>query len=62
MPAPLFRQLLPDLTPHARVVRHIDNHYHLEMIAENNQQLVEYQAQSLRLQHEAAVTNIRAMQ
>ena len=31
------------------------------MVAENSRQLVEYQAQSLRLQHEAAITNIRAM-
>lgn len=61
MPAPFFRQLLPDLTPHARVVRHIDNHYHLEMVAENSRQLVEYQVQSLRLHHEAAVANIRGM-
>jgi tetratricopeptide (TPR) repeat protein len=61
MPAPFFRQLLPDLTPHARVVRHIDNHYHLEMVAENSRQLVEYHAQSLRLHHEAAIANIRGM-
>ena len=31
------------------------------MVAENDQQLVEYQAQSLRLQHEAAIINVRAM-
>ena len=61
MPAPFFRQLLPDLTPHARVVRHIDNHYHLEMIAENGRQIVEFQSQLLRLQHEAAIVNIRGM-
>ena len=61
MSAPFFRQLLPDLTRHARVVRHIDNHYHLEMVAENSRQLVEYQAESLRLHHESAVANIRGM-
>jgi hypothetical protein len=31
------------------------------MVAENSRQLVEYQAQSLRLHHEAAVANIRGM-
>ena len=61
MPAPFLRQFLPDLNHPAKVTRYIDNHYHLEMIAENNRQLVDYQAQSLRLQHEAAVVNIRAM-
>jgi len=61
MPAPLLRQFLPDSTHPAKVTRYIDNHYHLEMIAENNRQLVDYQAQSLRLQQEAAISNIRAM-
>jgi X-X-X-Leu-X-X-Gly heptad repeat protein len=61
MPAPLLRQFLPDSSHPAKVTRYIDNHYHLEMIAENNRQLVDYQAQSLRLQHEAAISNIRAM-
>jgi hypothetical protein len=61
MPAPFLRQLLPDLSHPAKVTRYIDNHYHLEMIAENNRQLVEYQAQSLQLQREAAIINIRAM-
>jgi hypothetical protein len=59
--APFFRQFFPNLSHPAKVTRYIDNHYHLEMIAENNRQLVEYQAQSLRLQHEAAITNICAM-
>lgn len=61
MPAPLFHQFLPDLSHQAKVTRYIDNHYHLEMMADNNRQLVEYQARSLRLQHEAAIVNIRAM-
>jgi hypothetical protein len=51
------------LAKHAtvKVERYIDNHYHLEMVAENSRQLVEHQAQSLRLQHEAAIANIRGM-
>ncbi|MGH8578778.1 MAG: hypothetical protein ACREVK_01190 [Gammaproteobacteria bacterium] len=61
MCAAFFHPFLPDLTHQARPTRHIDNHYHLEMVAENSRQLVEYQAQSLRLQQEAAITNIRAM-
>ncbi|MGH8579575.1 MAG: tetratricopeptide repeat protein [Gammaproteobacteria bacterium] len=61
MPAPFFRQFFPDLSHQGKVARYIDNHYHLEMVAENNRQLVEYQAQSLRLQQEAAIANIRGM-
>lgn len=60
MPAPFLRQFFPD-SHQAKITRYIDNHYHLEMVAENSRQLVEYQAQSLRLQHEAAIINIRAM-
>ena len=61
MPAPLSRQFLPIMTPTARVERYIDSHYHLEMVAENTSQLVDYQERSFRLQQEAAVSNLRAM-
>jgi hypothetical protein len=61
MPAPFVRKFFPDLSHPAKVTRSIDNHYHLEMVAKNSDQIVEYQAQMLRLQHEAAITNIRAM-
>lgn len=61
MPAPFYRQFLPDLSYQSKVTRSIDNHYHLEMIAGDNRQLVEYQANSLRLQHQVAIANVRAM-
>lgn len=61
MPAPLSRHFIPDLRNHSKIVRAIDNHYHLEMIAENQNQLVEYQKDSLKMQQEVALTNIRAM-
>lgn len=57
MPAPIIRQLLPD----NKNIRSIDNHYHLEMIADNGHQIIEYQAHSLRLQHEAARANLLVM-
>lgn len=61
MSAPLPRQLFASKTPEARFERQIDNHYHLEMIAQDSHQIVEYQAQSLRMQYDAAITNLRGM-
>lgn len=61
MTAPFFRQFFPDLSHPAKAQRFIDNHYHLEMVADNSHQIVEYQAQMLQLQQQAAITNIRAM-
>ena len=42
-------------------IRQIDNHYHAAMIAENTEQLVEYQRALLRLQAESAVANLGMM-
>lgn len=61
MPSPSLFLTNYDLSRQAEVVRDIDNQYQMELIAESNHQLVEYQAQLLRLQHEAAITNIRNM-
>ncbi len=55
MPAPFTSHLIPVN------IRSIDNHYHLAMVAESSRQIVEYQAHSLRLQHEAAKSNHRGM-
>jgi len=43
------------------VSRRIDDHYHLQMTAENTSQLVKAQALSFRLQHDAAIANLRGM-
>jgi tetratricopeptide (TPR) repeat protein len=59
MPAPLDRIVLDDLVPGR--IRQIEQEYHVEMIAENTSQLVRYQAATLRLQADAAATNLRAM-
>ena len=61
MPAPLSRQFLTINTHDAQLKRSIDSHYHLQMIAENSSEIVEYQALSLQLQHEAARANLRGM-
>lgn len=48
-------------SPEQRVWRDIENHYHLGMIAENSDQLVRFQAESLGLQAKTAAMNLRAM-
>lgn len=61
MPAPLSSQIFPNKTPEAILQRRIDDHYHLQMIAQDNRQIVSYQAQSLIMQHEAASANMRGL-
>lgn len=61
MPAPFSRQFLPINTSETQLARRIDDHYHLEMIAENSGQLVACQTQALSLQRDAAIANLRGM-
>ena len=64
MSIPLL-QLISDArtkdTPAGRRFRNIENHYHLELIAENSDQLVKYQAAALAAQIEAGKYNLRAL-
>jgi tetratricopeptide (TPR) repeat protein len=42
--------------------RRIDDHYHLEMIAQNSSQIIEFQEELLRTQEEAALANLREIE
>src|ERR1017187_5453701 len=41
--------------------REIDNHFHLQMVAANTTELVEFQERTFRAQQVAAAANIRAL-
>ncbi len=61
MSIPYAQKFFPINTPEERMTRSIDNHYHLAMVAENSYQIVEYQAQAMRMQHETAIMNLKGM-
>jgi len=61
MPIDTIDLLTASMRPEIRKIRYLDNHYHLEMIARDSSQVVAYQREALKLQHEAAVSNIRGM-
>ncbi|HWT00060.1 MAG TPA: hypothetical protein VN256_07425 [Pyrinomonadaceae bacterium] len=61
MPASLMRQLFSADTSKENLRRRIDDHYHLEMIADNSRQLVEYQTEAFQMQREAAIANLRGL-
>jgi len=61
MSAPLVRQFFAADTPAQNLRRRIDDHYHLEMIAENSSQIVEYQAEAFRMQREAVIANLHGL-
>lgn len=55
--APLDRLLFGDLTPD--YIRELNHEYHVETIAENSKQVVDYHKASLRLQGQSAALNLR---
>ena len=59
---PLARLVLGDRDITPNTMRAINCEYHLEMIAENSKQLMDYHRASLRLQWESAADNLRAHQ
>jgi tetratricopeptide (TPR) repeat protein len=61
MPAPLVQQLFSIDTPYARREREIDIHYDISLMAKSATEVVDCQKQLIRIQSEAAVSNIRAM-
>jgi tetratricopeptide (TPR) repeat protein len=62
MTAPLANQLFPGLVTGGRTARQIDNHYHVQSIANSQRQLVDYQAALFEQQHQAAIENLRALE
>lgn len=46
--------------PPSKHFREIDNHYHLQLVAANTDEIVQYQDRAFRLQQKAAVQNLRA--
>jgi len=62
MAAPLINQLFPGLVTGGRSLREIDNHYHVQSIAESVHQLVDYQAALFEQQHQTAIENFRALE
>lgn len=58
MSAALARLVFPD----SKNIREIHQEYHVEMIAENTKQLVDYHKESLRLQAGAAAIHLHAQQ
>jgi hypothetical protein len=54
--APIAKVLAAELTP--KSLRKINREYHVELIADNSTQLVEYQSASLRLQAEVAARGL----
>ncbi len=61
MAAPLYSQLFPGLVTGGRVPREVDNHYHLQSIADSQRQLVDYHAAVFEQQREAAIATLDAM-
>lgn len=57
-----WRELLDTNSPNSRHLRDIENHYHVEMIAENTDQIVRFQAASLRMQAGIAATELKSLQ
>lgn len=57
MPAPLEEILF---APRGEL-REIDNHYHLQMVAANTDQLIQHQQRAFRVQRNAAAENLRAI-
>ena len=58
--APLSKVVLAEFTP--KNIREIDHEYHVEMIAENSKELVEYHKALLRVQAESAALNLAGQQ
>lgn len=59
MSAPLVRLFIESQVP--EYIREIDRDYHIEMIAEDTQQIRKYHAAAFRQQSEVALVNLRAM-
>jgi tetratricopeptide (TPR) repeat protein len=56
-----MQQIFSDNTPEENFRRRIDDHYHLEMIADNSRQIIEYQTEAFHMQREAAIANLRGL-
>ena len=61
MAAPFLERYFPVMTPEQQLARRIDDHYHLGMIAKDSRTISDYSARALRIQHEAAIANLRAI-
>ncbi len=62
MSAFLFNRLVEPNTEIGRFVREVDNHYHLQLAAENSQQLLDYNKELLSLQGKQADVVIKSFE
>jgi tetratricopeptide (TPR) repeat protein len=61
MAAPFLERFFPLMSPQQQLARRIDDHYHLGMIARDSRMIADHSAQAFRMQHDAAIANLRGL-